>query len=144
MGELDQRPQQGKGLAPLALQRRRGEGVLDAGGRPGSGVVGAGREPVRDIGHAVLGGQEDDRHALGLVVFFQQRASVVAAQDRQHDVEEDQVGRFVAGVLDADDGGFRADDFEFLAQHRFQEAAGVGVIFDDQDAVSLHKSVKKV
>src|SRR5690606_23011751 len=61
-------------------------------------------------------------------------------QDRQHDVENDEIRALVPGVVDADHSVLRGDDIEVLREHHLEKAPGVLIVLDDQDSMLFHKS----
>ena len=125
------------GAAPPQQRLHAGDELADAE-RLGDVVVGAELEAADDLLLLALGGEHDDRQLE--LPLADLPADFVAVELRQHDVEQQQVGRFAerrgeSGVAVRG----RADVVALRAKIVGQPAEQGGVVFDDEDgcAVSL-------
>ena len=95
-----------------------------------------------EAGHAIVFAgprrQHDDRHVRHVGARSQDPADLEAAEDRQVEVEDDQIGRPLGdglqrGVAGADDLGLGV---AAALERVLDESGDVVLVFDDEDAVS--------
>src|SRR5262249_43264472 len=98
-------------------------------------VVGAGPEPADLLLDLALGRQHDDRDvARGAFLGPDLRRDLIPVELREHDVQEDQVGRLGApqpeslGTVSSDD-----DLVPLLLQRVLEQALDVWIVVDDED-----------
>jgi hypothetical protein len=107
-------------------------GTID---RFGEEVFGSGVQPEQPGIAIFQGGDHDDGNVLGPEVSLDRARHLVTINARHHDVEQDEVRRFLR-----DDGerflaaGSSLDEKLFRSEHDFQQLSAVGLIVDDQNA----------
>jgi hypothetical protein len=104
--------------------------------RFGDVVDGAGLQAALFVFGAAHRGDEDDRDASPIRIGFETPADFQTADPRHHDVEQDQVGRFV-GIDDLQRlfaGGGHPDPV-FVAKHFREQVDVFRIVVDNQDAL---------
>lgn len=97
--------------------------------------VATGLETASLVVAGIFAGEEYNGDIGGLGVLFQLVADLVTVHDRQHDVEQDQVGAELLGALDPPLGGvFHGDIVSGGGQKSIDDLRDFRLIVDDQDS----------
>ena len=135
--------------APGAAPRRAPEDGADAGGqlvgmeRLGDVVVGAEVEALGLVGGRALGGQQDDRHRPALAQLAHDLDAVEVGHD---DVEQDDVGPDLLGLLERLLAAAGGDDAEALFAERDRDELGDArlVVGDEHERLGAHSNTSWV